>query len=405
MGNEPRDIEKIKENCKGKSVCIFGTGKKAAMAFMELASCGINVQCFADRIDIKTAYTSVFSRNVVDEEEVIREWKNKPVIIASSYWMEIAMRLTKKGCTDLYISSESKYAPMIREDILEKCGSYSFDEATYYILCPYGIGDLLLWGGAIKAFREKHSNIVKVCLIVKTSLGDIAGSYSSVDEVIASDELRDRLMVFSLKWHVWELKNYCWGHVRRDWDFQQIVMSDGQVMGKGFEVLPGITLTKTLGSEIWMSGQFESPKLKLENSVLNKSELINTVVLMPYAKTVSPIDGIFWETLAKCLDNAGYRVFTNVVGNEKPIAGTRTLSLSILETVRFCSACKAVISLRNGFCDLLSVVTNIPLFVVNPKQEEFMLFNVCVLWGRENAYNVNVFEEGKQYIEQILKLL
>ena len=403
--NKARDILKFEENCKEKPVCIFGTGMKAAMAFIELTNYGIHVQYFADRISVSTEYTSAFSRIVLSEEEVIHEWKNKPIIIASSYWMEIANRLTEKGCTDLYISSESKYSPIIKENVLKRCGNYNFNENTYYILCPYGIGDLLLWGGAIKIFREKHSNIARVCLIVKKSLENIAKSYSSVDEVIASDTLRDQLMVFSLKWHVWELKNYYWGHVRHNWDFGQMVMLDGKVMGKGFEILPGVVLDRPIGSELWMSGQFESPKLDLKNCITYNSKLTNTIVLMPYAKSVSLIDEGFWEKLAMTLNQAGYEVVTNIAGNEKPIAGTVALSLGILETVQFCSECKAVISLRSGFCDLLGIVTDIPIFVLNPNQEEFSSFNICVLWGRENAYNVNLFEQGEQCVEYILKLL
>ena len=357
------------------------------------------------RTSIKTVYVSAFSRTVIDEEEVIYKWKNKPIVIASSYWREIIVRLTEKGCTDLYISSDSMYFPVIKDNVLNRYGNYCFSENTYYILCPYGIGDLILWGGAIKAFKEKHSDIEKVCLIVKKSLGGIAKSYPSVDEVIASDNLRDQLMAFSLRWHTWELKNYYWGHVRYDWNFRQVVMSDGQLIGKGFEILPGVTLTKPLGSEIWLSGQFETPELDLRNCMPNKSDVNNAVVLMPYAKTVSLIDESFWENLAGGLKKVGYRVFTNIAQNEKAIAGTEILSLSILDTVQFCSACKAVVSLRSGFCDLLSVVTDMPLFVVNPKQEELISFNVCVLWGRKKAYNINLFEKGGQCIEQILKLL
>lgn len=403
--NEVKDILRIEENCKEKSVCIFGTGMKAAMTFIELTNCGIHVQCFADRIGIATKYTSAFSRIVIDEEEVVHEWRNKPIIIASSYWMEIVNRLTEKGCMDLYVASESKYSPVIKDNVLNRCGNYCFSENTYYILCPYGIGDLLLWGGAIKIFREKHPNIIRVCLIVKKSLENIAEGYLSVDEVIASDTLRDQLMIFSLKWHIWELKNYYWGHVRHDWDFGQTVMSDGKVMGKGFEILPGVILDKPIGSEVWISGQFETPKLDLKNCMTYNFDLTNTVVLMPYAKSVPLINESFWKSLVECLSQAGYKVVTNIAGNEKPIAGTTALSLSISETVQFCSVCKAVVSLRSGFCDLLGVMTDIPLFIVNPKQEEFNSFNVCVLWGRKNAYNVNLFEKGEQCVEYILKLL
>lgn len=166
-----------------------------------------------------------------------------------------------------------------------------------------------------------------------------------------------------------------------------------------------MTLAKSFGSEIWMSGQFESPELDLKYCVMNKPDSANTVVLMPYAKTVSWIEESFWENLAVHLKEEGYKVFTNVAENEKTIAGTETLSLNILETVQFCSACKAVISLRSGFCDLLSVVTDMPLFVVNPEKENLSSFNVRVLWGRENAYNINLFEKEDQCIEQILKLL
>lgn len=80
----------------------------------------------------------------------------------------------------------------------------------------------------------------------------------------------------------------------------------------------------------------------------------DTVVLMPYAKTAEMLPAFFWEGLTHRLEGKGYSLYTSV-GSEKEreIPGTRPLAKSLLDTALFCHRCRAVISLRNGLCDLL----------------------------------------------------
>ena len=80
-----------------------------------------------------------------------------------------------------------------------------------------------------------------------------------------------------------------------------------------------------------------------------------TVIIAPYCKSIQDITPIFWETLVKDLKKAGYTVVTNC-GNaeERAIFGTTPLNIPLKELRPIVEYCGYFISIRSGFCDLIS---------------------------------------------------
>ncbi len=77
------------------------------------------------------------------------------------------------------------------------------------------------------------------------------------------------------------------------------------------------------------------------------------VVLSPYAKSVTAMPDELWEQIARKYLDLGYQVFTNVVGDEKAIAGTKTISQDIAEMRSVVERAGTFIGIRSGMCDVL----------------------------------------------------
>lgn len=77
------------------------------------------------------------------------------------------------------------------------------------------------------------------------------------------------------------------------------------------------------------------------------------VVLSPYAKSVIAIDDNVWKTAVDFYNNAGYKCYTNVVGDEKPLEGTEAISPSLFEMKSVVERAGTFVGIRSGLCDIL----------------------------------------------------
>lgn len=92
---------------------------------------------------------------------------------------------------------------------------------------------------------------------------------------------------------------------------------------------------------------------RINNIMEDRGITSNSVILMPYAKSVTMLPIFVWERLANLFNDAGYVVYTNAIGNEKPIKGTILLSESIEIMVGLSTRVCKVISMQSGLSDLI----------------------------------------------------
>lgn len=78
------------------------------------------------------------------------------------------------------------------------------------------------------------------------------------------------------------------------------------------------------------------------------------VILSPYAKSVVELQRGFWEKISADYLEKGLQVYTNVVGNEQPIAGTQPLTVPISQMPAVAEHAGHFIGIRSGLCDVLS---------------------------------------------------
>lgn len=103
-----------------------------------------------------------------------------------------------------------------------------------------------------------------------------------------------------------------------------------------------------------------------------------SVIISPYANTVSELPILFWEKLVDSLNKLGFSVFTNVCGNEKAISGSFPLELPLNACGNYLEYAGYFISIRNGMCDITG----------RAKCKKFIIYNYTrQLFTLENNYN------------------
>ncbi len=111
-----------------------------------------------------------------------------------------------------------------------------------------------------------------------------------------------------------------------------------------------------------------------------------TVILSPYAKSVAPIDEQIWTDIINDYGSRGYKIYTNVVGNEEPLPGTEGLSAKISEMKSILERAGTFIGIRSGLCDVVRTA----------KCKKIALYpdyNYCdTKWKAIDMYSIDGFE-------------
>ena len=77
------------------------------------------------------------------------------------------------------------------------------------------------------------------------------------------------------------------------------------------------------------------------------------VIFSPYAKSVTSIDNKIWRDAVSYYTAAGYKCYTNVVGDEAPLEGTEAISPSLMEFKSVVEWAGTFVGIRSGLCDIL----------------------------------------------------
>lgn len=148
--------------------------------------------------------------------------------------------------------------------------------------------------------------------------------------------------------------NFRYGHFILDFGWPE----PGQMLG--IKKISLIDVYKRCVLRLPMDVKLELPKVQVSsNEMLQFQEkygsLKKVVLLMPFAITVERLKVGFWEKLAECYKERGYKVYTNTKDEyEKPIPGTEGIWLSLKELYIVSRTFKwECVALRSGICDLL----------------------------------------------------
>ena len=163
-GNALKELYQINpEINKAKRICIFGTGMNAAYIYEKMVRQGIRVDFFADKKPQSEYKIQYLNLPVLDEDEL--PGTDCIVIIASSFWEEIANRLINKKIFNLFIApvETNKKIEIIKDEkYLLSIGDIILRKDIIYICCPCGLGDTLYVAALAKEYKYIYAHI---CLI------------------------------------------------------------------------------------------------------------------------------------------------------------------------------------------------------------------------------------------------
>jgi len=88
----------------------------------------------------------------------------------------------------------------------------------------------------------------------------------------------------------------------------------------------------------------------------NKLQLIEgkSVIIAPYAKSVVQPSHEFWADIVNNCKQQGLKIFTNVFGDEEPLAHTIPITLPLDQLISAVEFAGHFIGLRSGLCDIVS---------------------------------------------------
>ena len=120
-----------------------------------------------------------------------------------------------------------------------------------------------------------------------------------------------------------------------------------------------------------------------------------SVIFSPYAKSVPAIDTKVWKDAVAYYTGIGYKCYTNVIGDEKPLDGTEGISPSLLEMCSVVERAGTFIGIRSGLCDILR----------EAKAKKIALYpdyNYCdTKWKAIDMYHIDQFDHNLLAAEEI----
>lgn len=78
-----------------------------------------------------------------------------------------------------------------------------------------------------------------------------------------------------------------------------------------------------------------------------------SVIIAPYAKSVTNIPKDYWYEVINRYNDMGYKVFTNAVGEEETLEGTARLEIPLAQMQSAVEYAGTFIGLRSGLCDVI----------------------------------------------------
>jgi len=88
-------------------------------------------------------------------------------------------------------------------------------------------------------------------------------------------------------------------------------------------------------------------------SHLDKIKKNKTLIISPYAKSVSNIPMSYWEKIITDYSSKGFDIYTNTVGEEEALQGTKRIEIPLDEIQSAVEYAGHFIGIRSGLCDVI----------------------------------------------------
>lgn len=311
-------------------------------------------------LDNSTAKQGMSYQNIpVALPERVLGWKNTVICIASRAYAAMKAQLGRMGYSgEVYklvdYDSFSEYSlsgetwrrmgeRLHRGGIFLERMKRKY-EGMFRVYCPFpALGDVVLTMSYLPYFLQKKEVAKYVVFAVGNACADVAKMFGAeAVEVLTQKEMDEQVQAV-----IYERDSYSF-----------IAHHDRPYVINLWKIL---SVQKTSFDELYRIGVFGltdafKPYSPVRLSVYEKLEEIpagNAVILSPYAKSVTNFPGKCWDSIVEYFSKKGYRIYTNVAGEEKELPETSRLEVRLNELQSVVERAGVFIGLRSGLCDVL----------------------------------------------------
>ncbi|MCR4717167.1 MAG: hypothetical protein K5656_08295 [Lachnospiraceae bacterium] len=298
---------------------------------------------------------------VYSPDELLADYNpNYRILIASEYYAAMRKQLEtfgyKEGKEILILWHGNRYYSIDDETFNYHASKVRYGEEVYnefrkdapsdfIFICPYaGTGDMYLVGMYLEEYMKTHEITGYSVIVPNNNCKRILGLFDL--KAISMEYAKiECLMMFC------RMRGFDSTHSK--------VLNDGfnQIMVKrlrGYKNIDFNTMFRQGVFEIkgdynYIFKQENADDIFTDNS-LRKGR---TVLLSPYANTITKISDDFWIKLAKELKALDYDVVTNVSGDEESIEGTMGLFVPYKQIISFLDDAGYFVGVRSGLCDII----------------------------------------------------
>lgn len=347
------------ELLQNKNIYLFGHCNATEQLADELLEKGYEIAAILDNSEVKQG--KEYRGISIQCPSVIKEAKNDEaiVLIVTRFYEEMKAQLRELGFQGevvklLDYNTYAEYS--LSEDTMERKRARvnhgievirSIEErhpGCFRIFCPLvALGDVYFCMSYLPHFMEKRG--IEKCVICVASMGcgKVASLFGQEHIEVLSQYDLDAAIQASL--YTRDLNSFI-AHQDRPYVVnlhkalyvKQIPLE--QIYACGVFGLP--KSCKPYEPQNWK--EYEG----IEEIIPNK-----TVILSPYAKSVTTLSDKIWEDIVEDYADRGYLIYTNVTGDEKPLKGTKAISPDITQMKSVVERAGTFIGIRSGLCDVI----------------------------------------------------
>ncbi len=265
----------------------------------------------------------------------------------------------------------------------------SLDKNKFYVICPFGIGDLCF---SVKAMKIKYPE--KKIVFITRSAEKMLEPLLDGAELLADSKFSKSLIRYIEIFSKYNGSNYFYANFPRD---KAPSLRWGYYDKKDKTNFWDDLCTDVYGIPAGSLKNCAEKSVGKSSVSLGKKDII----LFPDANTVEPIPADFWVDVSRMLQDKGYTVYTNTVKNDDLIQGTQPLKLPLDEICIAAEQCGGCIALRSGICDLLAIHSYAKLFVIN-SDDLWSKYGSVTYFRNFDIYDL-FYESKEDMTELILK--
>ncbi len=254
--------------------------------------------------------------------------------------------------------------------------SHKYKNDMYIVLLP-GLGDTIFALSFYSALKKSNKTGNIVIVSDDKNVGFV--SKYGINRIIPYGSSRKAILDFN--------ENYLVSKIARKYT---VINTNPYLYYKGKKESCALTLLKESVYQLKnLDTQPDFPLTLRDKN--NKACEEKYMIINPYSASLSQKRWHLFNKVVDFLKRANFRVFTNVVGKQKPIDGSEELRCNIYEFFSIASNAAGIISLRSGILDL-AIHSNVPMFVLYENcTEKFENIYKLEQWKTDsNIVEVNV---------------